>query len=81
MYAAQRWTGAIAFVYIVWHTYTMRFTGTHLLTHPDAAFDKVQMELAALVGWSVLSDRNHCRVVALCLRDISFLREVGHHRE
>ena len=50
MYAAQRWTGAIAFVYIVWHTYTMRFTGTHLLTHPDAAFDKVQTELAALVG-------------------------------
>ena len=45
MYAAQRWTGAIAFVYIIWHTYTMRFTGTHLLTHPDAAFDKVQMEL------------------------------------
>ena len=30
MYAAQRWTGGIAFVYIVWHTYTMRFTGTHL---------------------------------------------------
>ncbi|HEV7553167.1 MAG TPA: succinate dehydrogenase, partial [Candidatus Angelobacter sp.] len=32
-------------VYIIWHTYTMRFTGTHLLTHPDAAFNKVQMEL------------------------------------
>jgi succinate dehydrogenase / fumarate reductase cytochrome b subunit len=46
MYAAQRWTGAIAFVYMGWHTYTMRFTGTHLLTHPDAAFDKVRMELA-----------------------------------
>jgi len=45
MYAAQRWTGGIAFVYILWHTYTMRFTGTHLLSHPDAAFDKVQIEL------------------------------------
>ena len=45
MYAAQRWTGGIAFLYIVWHTYTMRFTGTHLLTHNDAAFAKVQMEL------------------------------------
>lgn len=45
MYAAQRWTGAIAFVYIVWHTYTMRFTGIHLLTDPGAAFSKVQMEL------------------------------------
>ncbi len=45
MYAAQRWTGGIAFAYILWHTYTMRFTGIHLLTHSDAAFSKVQMEL------------------------------------
>src|SRR5258707_10352825 len=45
MYSAQRWTGAVAFVYIVWHTYTMRFTGTHLLTHSGAAFGKVQAEL------------------------------------
>jgi succinate dehydrogenase / fumarate reductase cytochrome b subunit len=33
MYAAQRWTGGIAFVYIIWHTYTMRFSGIHLLTN------------------------------------------------
>lgn len=46
MYSAQRWTGAIAFVYMGWHTYTMRFTGTHLLDHPDQAFAKVQMEFA-----------------------------------
>jgi succinate dehydrogenase / fumarate reductase, cytochrome b subunit len=45
MYAAQRWTGAIAFLYIGWHTYTMRFSGIHLLTHNQAAFHKVQMEL------------------------------------
>lgn len=45
MYAAQRWTGLIAFLYIGWHTYTMRFTGIHLLTEPSAAFHKVQMEL------------------------------------
>jgi len=45
MYTAQRWTGGIAFIYIVWHTYTMRFTGTHLLTDSQAAFHKVQMEL------------------------------------
>ncbi|HEX7285536.1 MAG TPA: succinate dehydrogenase [Candidatus Angelobacter sp.] len=50
MYAAQRWTGAIAFAYIIWHTYTMRFTGTHLLEHPDAAFAKVQTELQ--VWWA-----------------------------
>jgi succinate dehydrogenase / fumarate reductase cytochrome b subunit len=45
MYAAQRWTGGITFLYIVWHTYTMRFSGIHLLEHNDAAFAKVQMEL------------------------------------
>jgi succinate dehydrogenase / fumarate reductase cytochrome b subunit len=45
MYSAQRWTGAIAFIYMGWHTYTMRFSGIHLLTNPQAAFHKVQMEL------------------------------------
>jgi succinate dehydrogenase cytochrome b subunit len=45
MYSAQRWTGAIAFAYIAWHTYTMRFTGIHLLTNSQAAFHKVQVEL------------------------------------
>jgi succinate dehydrogenase / fumarate reductase cytochrome b subunit len=45
MYTAQRWTGAITFLYIGWHTYTMRFTGIHLLTESQAAFHKVQVEL------------------------------------
>ncbi len=45
MYAAQRWTGAIAFLYMGWHIYTMRIAPTHLLDHPDAAFGKVQAEL------------------------------------
>lgn len=44
MYSAQRWTGTIAFFYMVWHTWHLRFTGIHLLSHPDAAFGKVQME-------------------------------------
>ncbi len=44
MYAAQRWTGAIAFLYMLWHTWHLRFTGVHLLVHPDAAFGKVQGE-------------------------------------
>jgi succinate dehydrogenase / fumarate reductase cytochrome b subunit len=45
MYTAQRWTGGIAFVYIVWHTYTMRFTGVDLHTFPNASFGKVQQEV------------------------------------
>jgi succinate dehydrogenase / fumarate reductase cytochrome b subunit len=45
MYSLQRWTGGIAFAYIIWHTYTMRFTGVDLHDHPGASFGKVQMEL------------------------------------
>lgn len=45
LYSTQRWTGAIAFFYMGWHTYTMRFSGVHLITNPGAAFGKVQQEL------------------------------------
>ncbi len=38
MYTAQRWTGGIAFFYIVWHTWHLRFTGVDLLTYPGAVF-------------------------------------------
>lgn len=45
MYTLQRWTGAIAFVYIVWHTWTMRFTGIDLHENPMASFGKVAAEV------------------------------------
>ena len=45
MYSAQRWTGGIAFAYILWHTWTMRFTGIDLHVHAGASFGKVQEEL------------------------------------
>lgn len=45
MYTLQRWTGAIAFIYIAWHTYTMRFTGVDLHENPMASFGKVQGEV------------------------------------
>jgi succinate dehydrogenase / fumarate reductase, cytochrome b subunit len=45
MYTLQRWTGGIAFIYIVWHTYTMRFTGVDLHEYPGASFGKVQGEV------------------------------------
>jgi len=51
MYNAQRWTGALAFVYIVYHTWYMRFSGVHLLTNPAAAFAKVQHEFQS--PWAV----------------------------
>jgi len=45
MYTLQRWTGGIAFIYIVWHTYTMRFTGIDLHDNPARSFAKVQAEV------------------------------------
>lgn len=45
MYTAQRWTGAVAFLYILWHTWTMRFTGIDLHAYPSASFGKVQAEV------------------------------------
>jgi len=45
MYTVQRWTGGIAFAYIVWHTWTMRFTGVDLHENPMASFGKVQHEV------------------------------------
>ena len=44
MYGAQRWTGAIAFFYMGYHTWHLRFSGVHILSHPGAAFGKVQLE-------------------------------------
>jgi succinate dehydrogenase / fumarate reductase, cytochrome b subunit len=44
MYTAQRWTGIIAFVYMIQHTYYLRFTGTRLAEHPMQSFAKVQAE-------------------------------------
>ena len=45
MYTLQRWTGGIAFAYILWHTWTMRFTGVDLHEFPGASFGKVQGEV------------------------------------
>ncbi|MFZ0732096.1 MAG: succinate dehydrogenase [Candidatus Sulfotelmatobacter sp.] len=45
MYTMQRWTGIIAFAYIIWHTWTMRFTGVDLHAVPMASFGKVQAEI------------------------------------
>ena len=45
MYMAQRWTGLIAFAYILQHVLRQRFMGVSLPEHPGMAFHKVQMEL------------------------------------
>ena len=45
MYTLQRWSGGIAFLYIAFHVYTMRFAGVDLHEHPWASFGKVQHEV------------------------------------
>lgn len=45
MYTAQRWTGGIAFAYILWHVWTMRFAGGDLHAYPELSFGKVQHEV------------------------------------
>ncbi len=45
MYTLQRWTGIVAFFFIAYHTWTMRFTGAHIMTHSEIAFAKVWTEL------------------------------------
>ncbi|MFZ0746906.1 MAG: succinate dehydrogenase [Terracidiphilus sp.] len=46
MYVAQRYTGLVAFAYILQHVIRQRFMGVSLPDHPYAAFAKVQHELA-----------------------------------
>ncbi len=46
MYIVQRYTGLIAFAYIIQHVWRQRFSGVMLPEHPYAAFNKVQMELS-----------------------------------
>ncbi len=46
MYIAQRYTGLIAFAYIIQHVLRQRFMGISLPEHPYAAFAKVQHELS-----------------------------------
>jgi succinate dehydrogenase / fumarate reductase, cytochrome b subunit len=46
MYLAQRYTGLIAFIYIIQHVMRQRFMGISLPENPGAAFAKVQHELA-----------------------------------
>ena len=44
LYSAQRWTGAIAFFYMGYHVWHLRFAGEHILSNPAVAFPKVQAE-------------------------------------
>jgi succinate dehydrogenase / fumarate reductase cytochrome b subunit len=45
MYSAQRYTGIVAFFYMGYHTWTMRFSGAHIITHSEIAYAKVWAEL------------------------------------
>ena len=77
MYTLQRWTGGIAFLYIIWHTYTMRFSGIDLHEYPGS-FVRQSAErgfadrfLPLLCGGA-----DRC-FLALCVWDLVVLCEVG----
>ncbi len=46
LYVSQRWTGIIAFAYILQHVLRQRFLGADLPNNPGMAFAKVQHELS-----------------------------------
>ncbi len=52
MYTLQRYTGIVTLIYIVWHTWTMRFSGAHIITHSEIAYAKVWAELQQ--PWAVV---------------------------
>jgi succinate dehydrogenase / fumarate reductase, cytochrome b subunit len=45
MYTLQRWTGIVTLVYIGYHTWTMRFSGAHIMHDSSIAFAKVWWNL------------------------------------
>jgi succinate dehydrogenase / fumarate reductase cytochrome b subunit len=45
MYTLQRYTGIVAFFYMGYHIWTMRFSGAHIITHSEIAYAKVWAEL------------------------------------
>jgi succinate dehydrogenase / fumarate reductase, cytochrome b subunit len=53
-YTLQRYTGLIAFAYIIYHIWFMRFAGVHLPDYPGAAFGKVQTEFFS-ASWPVVA--------------------------
>jgi succinate dehydrogenase/fumarate reductase cytochrome b subunit (b558 family) len=79
LYTTQRWTGIIALIFMVQHTYFLRFTGVHLPTHPMQSFAKVQAEFQNPWMIAFYCNRHHRRLLALQLRPVAVRREVGHH--
>lgn len=52
LYTTQRLTGLVSLAFIGFHTWEQRFSGVHLLEHPEQAFDKVNQSLGnPLILW------------------------------
>ncbi len=45
MYTLQRYTGIVTLVFIGYHTWTMRFSGAHIMAHSEISFAKVWVAL------------------------------------
>lgn len=55
-YLFQRISGAVVLVFIVWHTWTARFSGIYLPNHPYLAFSKMADEMANpwILAWFII---------------------------
>ncbi len=62
LYSLQRWTGILALAYMIQHVWFLRFSGTHLIGDPGAAFAKVQHELLnpAMLAWYSIGILSAC---------------------
>ena len=79
MYTAQRWTGAIAFFYMGWHTWHLRFSGIHLLTHPASALRQGAIGISKSLGSGLLRRGNCLRLMAFCIRTVAVRSQVGYY--
>ncbi len=79
MYTAQRYTGGITFAYIIWHTWHLRFSGVHLLSHPRSRIRQGTSGISESVGCRLLCSRDHLRFMAFRLWIVAVRREVGDH--
>ena len=79
MYVAQRYTGLIAFAYILQHVIRQRFMGISLPENPYAAFHKVQVELSNPWMAGRLCDCDDRHLLAFRLWRLAVCGQVGHY--
>ena len=79
LYTSQRWTGIIAFVYMVQHTYLPALYRRASGDASDAVVCEGSGGIPESMDGRLLLCRHHRCVLAFQLRPVAVRREVGHH--